>query len=128
MKNKLIVNFQKILIVYGVGFISAFALPEKYFFGLMNIFNQKINEELVVIEKENYYKLINEVSTCIVKKDESCKETPNLCAVTENGSCNLILPEKNLITKKENEPIYYGRMADELIRYNRIKSFMLLLS
>ena len=74
---------------------------------------------------ENYYKLINEVSTCIVKKDESCKETPNLCAVTENGSCNLILPEKNLITKKENEPIYYGRMADELIRYNRIKSFML---
>ena len=74
---------------------------------------------------ENYYKLINEVSTCIVKTDESCKETPNLCAVTENGSCNLILPEKNLITKKENEPIYYGRMADELIRYNRIKSFML---
>ena len=73
---------------------------------------------------ENYYKLINEVSTCIVKNDESCKDTPNLC-VTENGSCNLILPEKNLITKKENEPIYYGRMADELIRYNRIKSFML---
>jgi hypothetical protein len=58
MKNKLIVNFQKILIVYGVGFITAFALPEKYFFGLMNIFNQKINEELVIIEKENYYKLI----------------------------------------------------------------------
>ena len=73
---------------------------------------------------ENYYKLINEVSTCIVKNDESCKDTPNLC-LTENGSCNLILPEKNLITKKENEPIYYGRMADELIRYNRIKSFML---
>ena len=74
---------------------------------------------------ENYYKLINEVSTCIVKNKESCKETSNLCAVTENGNCNLILPEKNLITKKENEPIYYGRMADELIRYNRIKSFML---
>jgi hypothetical protein len=74
---------------------------------------------------ENYYKLITEVSTCIVKNDDSCKDTPNLCAVTENGICNLILPEKNLITKKENEPIYYGRMADELIRYNRIKSFML---
>lgn len=74
---------------------------------------------------ENYYKLINEVSTCIVKNNDSCKETPNLCAVTENGSCNLILPEKNIITKKENEQIYYGRMADELIRYNRIKSFML---
>ena len=74
---------------------------------------------------ENYYKLINEVSTCIIKNKESCENTPNLCAVTENGSCDLILPEKNLITKKDNEPIYYGRMADELIRYNRIKSFML---
>ena len=72
---------------------------------------------------ENYYKLINEVSTCIVK-NESCKDTPNLC-LTENDSCNLILPEKNLITGKENEQIYYGKMADELIRYNRIKSFML---
>jgi hypothetical protein len=73
---------------------------------------------------ENYYKFISEVSTCIVKDNNSCKDTPNLCVV-ENGSCNLILPEKNLITKKENKPIYYGRMADELIRYNRIKSFML---
>ena len=83
-----------------------------------------IKNKIQFIGDENYYKLINEVSTCIVKNDESCKDTPNLC-ITENGSCNLILPEKNLITKKENEPIYYGRMADELIRYNRIKSFML---
>jgi hypothetical protein len=45
--------------------------------------------------------------------------------VTENGICSLILPEKNLITENSNETIYYGRMADELIRYNRIRSFML---
>ena len=74
---------------------------------------------------ENYYKFINQVSTCIVKDKDSCSSTPNLCVVTENGKCNLILPEKNLITNKINETIYYGRMADELIRYNRIKSFML---
>jgi len=83
-----------------------------------------VKNKIEFIGDENYYKLINEVSTCIVKNDESCKNTPNLC-LTENGSCNMILPEKNLMTKKENEPIYYGRMADELIRYNRIKSFML---
>ena len=74
---------------------------------------------------ENYYKLISEVSTCIIKDDNTCSSTPDLCMVTENGRCSLILPEKNLITKKPNESIYYGRMADELIRYNRIKSFML---
>jgi hypothetical protein len=84
-----------------------------------------VGDKIQFIGDENYYKLINEVSTCIVKDNDKCKDTPNLCMVTETGKCNLILPEKNLITNKENEPIYFGRMADELIRYNRIKSFML---
>ena len=35
-----------------------------------------------------------------------------------------ILPKNNLITDTDNEEFYYGRMADELIRYNRIKSFI----
>jgi hypothetical protein len=60
-----------------------------------------------------------------VKDKEACSAAPNLCVTTDNDKCNLILPEKNLITHKKNEPIYFGRMADELIRYNRIKSFML---
>ena len=64
--------------------------------------------------------------TCIVKDNKKCKDASNLCLFTDdNGNCNLILPEMNLITNKKNEPIYFGRMADELIRYNRIKSFML---
>jgi hypothetical protein len=84
-----------------------------------------VKNKIQFIGDENYYKLIKEVSTCIVKNKKSCDETPNLCAVTENGSCNLILPKRNLITGKDNNPIYYGRMADEMIRYNRIKSFML---
>jgi len=84
-----------------------------------------VKEKIQFSGDENYYKLINEVTSCIVKNKESCSQTPNLCAVTENGKCNLILPRQNLITQKVNEPIYYGRMADELIRYNRIKSFML---
>jgi len=84
-----------------------------------------VGDKIQFIGDNNYYKLINEVSTCIVKDNNKCKDTPNLCVVTENGKCNLILPERNLITNKENEPIYFGRMSDELIRYNRIKSFML---
>jgi hypothetical protein len=89
------------------------------------LLRELVDDKIQFIGDENYYKLINEVSTCIVKDSDKCKDTPNLCVVTENGKCNLILPEKNLITNKENEPIYFGRMADELIRYNRIKSFML---
>jgi hypothetical protein len=90
-----------------------------------NLLRELVKDKIQFIGDDNYYKLINEVSSCIVKDKESCSETPNLCVVTQNGNCNLILPKKNLITNKNNEPIYYGRMADELIRYNRIKSFML---
>ena len=82
-------------------------------------------DKIQFIGDDNYYKLITEVSACIVKDKESCNAMPNLCAVTENGKCNMILPEKNLITKKYNEDIYYSRLADELIRYARIKTFML---
>jgi hypothetical protein len=98
--------------------------PEK----LKNIDNylrELVGDKIQFIGDKNYYKLISEVSTCIVKDKESCNAIPNLCAVTESGKCNMILPEKNLMTQKLNEPIYYGRLADELIRYARIKSFML---
>ena len=77
------------------------------------------------IGDENYYKLIDEFTICIVKDKDLCNKTPNLCMFTDNDSCNLILPKQNLITNKENESIYFGKMADELIRYSRIKSFIL---
>jgi hypothetical protein len=35
-----------------------------------------------------------------------------------------IFPKKNLIHQMDNERIYFGRMADELIRYSRIRVFM----
>ena len=89
------------------------------------LLRELVKTKIQFIGDENYYKLINEVSTCVVKNKNECSNTPNLCVVTENGICNLILPEKNLITNKNNEPMYFGRMSDELIRYSRIKSFML---
>ena len=89
------------------------------------LLRELVNTKIQFIGDDNYYKLINEVSTCVVKNKNECSNTPNLCIVTENGICNLILPEKNLITNKDNEPMYFGRVADELIRYSRIKSFML---
>ena len=97
--------------------------PEK-FKNVNNLLRELVKDKMQFIGDNNYYKLINEVSTCVVKNKESCTAAPNLCAFTENGKCNLILPERNLITGKINETIYYGRMTDELIRYNRIQSFM----
>ena len=94
-------------------------------------FKELIDDTFLFNGNDNYYKLVDEVSTCIVKDQDSCTKQSNLCAVTDKGKCRLILPEKSLValdktTKdyKLNKPIYFQKMADELIRYNRIKPFM----
>jgi hypothetical protein len=85
-----------------------------------------VKKRIQFIGDDQFYKLIKEVSTCIVKDTDTCSSEPssaNIC-VSKNNKCNMILPVHNLITGKKNESIYYGKIADELIRYNRIKNFM----
>ncbi len=36
----------------------------------------------------------------------------------------ILIPKKNLLSKLDNEEIYYSKISDELIRYVRIKQFM----
>ena len=91
---------------------------------ITRLVKELIDGKVLFTGNSDYYKHIQEVSTCIVKNDESCSKSPNLCIISDNGKCSIIIPKNNLITKKENEPIYYGRIADEFIRYSRIKSFM----
>jgi hypothetical protein len=90
------------------------------------LLKELVGDKIQFIGDNNYYKVIKEVSTCIVKNKETCLASTNLCAfIEDNEYCKLIIPEKNLITQKTNELIYFGKMADEFIRYKRIKSFML---
>ena len=68
--------------------------------------------------------LIDKVSTCIVYNGDEgkCAKRAPLCLATADNTCQIVIPDKNLLTGKNNELIYFGKMADELIRYNRIKS------
>ena len=69
----------------------------------------------------------NDMHGCITNTKSSsgnkCNESTGICRITDS-KCTLILPKQNLLTGSDNEAYYYGRMADELIRYNRIKSFI----
>ena len=38
--------------------------------------------------------------------------------------CTLLIPDTNLISEKPNDTFYYGKLADEIIRYSRIKTFI----
>jgi hypothetical protein len=79
-------------------------------------------------EKFNYENINeNDIHNCIKLSKDKCLEDANsgsgICQMTDD-TCTLVLPKNNLITENDNEAFYYGRMADELIRYNRIKSFI----
>jgi hypothetical protein len=91
---------------------------------VIELLEELVQTKIQFIGDKNYYKMVESISSCIVKSDDKCREASNVCALSDNGTCNLILPERNLITEKKNKDIYFGRMADELIRYSRIKTFM----
>ena len=61
----------------------------------------------------------NDITTCF-----NCDNKPN--CKSEEGRCVLVIPVKNMHNPKlYNEQLYYTRLSDELIRFHRIRSFIL---
>jgi len=79
-----------------------------------------------IVFSDNYdYNLINAVSTCVTLPSDKCNSKNPVCSFTTGKKCQLIIPKSNLLNdKNSNEIIYFGKMADELIRYSRIKTFI----
>ena len=69
---------------------------------------------------------VKSILKCINLDEGKCSDAPTCLFVKENGKCKLQIPRKNLISETpNNEEIYFGRLADELIRYSRIRMFIL---
>ena len=67
---------------------------------------------------------ISSISNCNLDKD--CNKLYCLKENKKNGDvCKLLIPKNNLRTGKDNSIQYYGQVADELIRYTRIRKFIL---
>jgi hypothetical protein len=92
---------------------------------VVELLRELVDETIVFVEDGFDYRSINEneINNCISKVSEKCEEKTMICKIIDN-KCVLLLPKENLVTKTDNESYYYKRMADELIRYNRIKSFI----
>lgn len=62
----------------------------------------------------------------VILCDENCKDEskPKYCLLSDDEHCVTLFPKKHLLSDGDNENIYYLRMADELIRYNRSRLFM----
>jgi hypothetical protein len=64
----------------------------------------------------------DEIVSCNqTEQDGKCKP---YCLTLESGGCKTLLPKANLLSGLDNEKTYYARVADELIRYRRIRLFM----
>ena len=68
--------------------------------------------------------------SCVTERGSSCKKYAYCFSVdnsdaSETGECGLYIPKLNLVDGSNNENNYYVRLADELLRYKRIRAFML---
>lgn len=63
---------------------------------------------------------ITKIKSCY--KNKTC-DSESFCE-KRGEYCLLKIPLTNLITGKDNSVIYYGKISDELLRYNRINSFI----
>jgi hypothetical protein len=74
--------------------------------------------EFITISETKLLELEN-INSCVGNK----KCDTQYC-LTSDKSCKLLIPRKHLISKHDNEKIYFYRMADELIRYGFIKNYI----
>jgi hypothetical protein len=77
---------------------------------------------------EELLKSMSEITTsCVTNKNpNTCSDTKYCIKETDKeGRCKLIIPKVNLLNPSQNnEVMYIARMADEILRYNRIRAFM----
>ena len=66
----------------------------------------------------------NKLSSCVLFKENKCGKMPMCGFNEEKNICTTTLPSINILTGDNSNFKYYAKMADELVRYNRIKSFI----
>jgi hypothetical protein len=93
---------------------------------LLTIIKQlkELVDDSIIFSDDYDYNMIGDISTCVVLDGDRCNKNKPLCAFSTGNTCQLILPKANLLTNLDNEIYYFGKMADELIRYSRINSFI----
>ena len=61
---------------------------------------------------------------CLGLSSDRCQKVQNCIFSRERDRCLLQLPKHNLVTAADNTVGYYDKLADQLIRYNKIRAFI----
>ena len=76
--------------------------------------------QFINYDEEELY-LLDRISSC--SDPETCNDYA-YCE-TKGGICALRIPKYHLISGRDNELIYLARVADELLRYDNIRDYLL---
>ena len=68
---------------------------------------------------------VNDLTSCLGLSKNDCKKKQH-CFTKKNtyGSCGLILPKTNLYNGSNNKKFYYEKLADQIIRYEKIRKYI----
>ena len=69
------------------------------------------------ILSDEFINSYTDVTGCVKNTGEYC--------IMKDGKNVLIIPERNLLSQHGNEKLYFGKLADELVRNRRTKLFLL---
>jgi hypothetical protein len=94
----------------------------------VNVMLRDLTDEYITfLSSEDGYDIENiesdKLQNCVSNDLDKCSIGKHICTVMDD-KCGLIIPKNNLVTDKDNEILYFGKISDELIRYNRISSFI----
>ena len=79
------------------------------------------NTDFELVSLEDYTDMI----TCFgLDTKKKCDANAPPCTFMRENTCELSLPNKNLYSNSDNRTIYFKKLADEIIRYSKIRKYI----
>jgi hypothetical protein len=101
---------------------------------LNNYINKNVRDEIEMVANSVQMVYILQLERLVILIKKLLRNDVNFIPVTSENIKHiennlkagdmLLIPKNNLLSNLDNEDIYFSKIADELIRYNRIKQFM----
>jgi hypothetical protein len=91
------------------------------------LYNVKMKKLEILLRHltKNSVRFIDTIDDSVKDKLATCTtncNTESFCLMEDNKIC---IPKKHLVSGNDNNALYYSRISDELLRYKRIRLFML---
>ena len=88
---------------------------------LIEIIKNLLGELIQFVEyDESVLMEMEQISSCLTSSE--CDKP--YCMKNDDDNCKLLIPKTNLLNELDNEIVYYAKISDELLRFNRIKLFI----